>query len=168
MIIASSLVTPDPGLIFWTTVVFLILLVLLGKFAWKPILGAVKAREQSIDEALKLAEEARAEMANLKSDHEKLVKEAKAERDQILKEAKETRDKVVAEAQNAAKTEAAAIIAKAQEEIKRDQEQAFKQLKAEVADMAVEAATVILKGQLADKEKQQALVNEYLKEAKFN
>ncbi|MGB0429948.1 MAG: F0F1 ATP synthase subunit B [Bacteroidia bacterium] len=168
MIFASSLVTPDPGLIIWTSVVFVILLILLRSFAWKPILGAVKAREESIDDALKSAEKAREEMSSLQSEHEKLVREAKAERDQILKDAKETKDKVVSEAQNIAKQEAASIMARAQENIRREQEQAMKELKAEVATMAIEAATVILKGQLSDKEKQQAIVDEYLKEAKFN
>ena len=107
-------------------------------------------------------------MSSLQSEHEKLVKQAKAERDQILKDAKETRDKVVADAQNTAKNEAALIMAKAQENIKREQEQAFKELKHEVVDIAIEAATIILKGHLADKEKQQSLIEEYLKESKFN
>lgn len=163
-----ELVTPGFGLIFWTTITFLLLVFLLGKFAWKPILSAVNERENSIKEALNSAAKAKEEMAALQNEHEKLVRQAKAERDQILKEAKETRDKVVSEAQNIAKREAASIMAKAHEEIKRDQEQAFKQLKSEVADMAIQAATLILKGQLNDKEKQQSIVDEYLKEAKFN
>lgn len=163
-----ELVTPGFGLIFWTTISFLLLVFLLGKFAWKPILKTVQEREQSIEEALKSAEKAREEMASLQSEHEKLVKQAKAERDQILKEAKETRDKVVAEAQNIAKKEAASIMVKAQESIKREQEQAFKELKNDVVDIAISAATVILKGQLTDKEKQQTLVEEYLKDSKFN
>lgn len=163
-----ELVTPGFGLIFWTTISFLLLVFLLGKFAWKPILKTVQEREQSIEEALKSAEKAREEMASLQSEHEKLVKQAKAERDQILKEAKETRDKVVADAQNIAKKEAASIMVKAQESIKREQEQAFKELKNDVVDIAISAATVILKGQLTDKEKQQTLVEEYLKDSKFN
>ena len=163
-----SLVTPDIGLLFWTTISFLLLVFVLGKFAWKPMLKAVNERQTSIEESLKQAEQARAEMANLQTEHEKLLVEAKMERDQILKEAKETRDKVIADAQNVAKTEAAAVMAKAQMEIKRDQEQAFKTLKAEVAEMAIGAATAILKNELSDKAKQEALVDEYLKEAKFN
>lgn len=163
-----SLVTPDIGLLFWTTITFLLLVFVLGKFAWKPMLSAVNKRQDSIEEALKQAEKARQEMANLQSDHEKLLREAKAERDQLLKDAKETRDKVIADAQATAKTEAAAVMAKAQAEIKRDQEQAMKALKSEVAEMAISAATAILKSELADKAKQEALVDEYLKDAKFN
>lgn len=163
-----ELVTPGFGLIFWTTITFLILVFLLGKFAWKPILKTVNERDQKIEESLKAAEAAREQMKDLQSDHEKLVREAKAERDNILKEAKETRDKVIAEAQNTAKAEAAAILAKANEDIKREQEQAFKELKKEVVDIAIQAATVILKSELKDSGKQQELVDSYLKDSKFN
>lgn len=163
-----SLVTPDIGLLFWTTISFLLLVFVLGKFAWKPMLKAINERQNSIEESLKQAEKARAEMANLQTEHKNLLVEAKMERDQILKDAKETRDKVIADARNAAKTEAASVMAQAQAEIHRDQEQAFKMLKAEVADMAISAATAILKSELSDKAKQVALVDEYLKDAKFN
>lgn len=168
MLIASSLVTPGIGLIVWTTLVFLILLFLLGKFAWKPILKAVKEREQGIEESLSAAQNARKEMESLHSDHERLVKEAKAQRDQILKGAKETKDQVIAQAQETAKTEAQAIMAKGKEEIVREREQAFKQLKSEVAQMAIQAASLILKDELKDKAKQEALVEAYLKDTKFN
>lgn len=163
-----DLITPGIGLVFWTSVVFIILVFLLGKFAWKPILGAVKDREKSIEDALLSAEKAREEMSKLQSDHEQLVKEAKAERDNILKEAKSTKDKVIAQAEEIAREEASKIMARANAEIEREREQAFKELKKEVAIIAISAATKILKNELQDKAKQEALVNEYLQEAKLN
>lgn len=164
----ASLTTPGFGLIFWTTLTFLLLVFVLGKFAWKPILKTVKDREQSIEDALKQAEKAREEMSKLQSDHEKLVKEAKAERDNILKEAKETKDRVVADAENAAKEKAAAVMEKANQDILREREQAFKELRKEVATIAIEAATKILRKELSDPKASEALVNEYLGEAKMN
>lgn len=163
-----ELLTPGFGLIFWTTLTFLLLVFLLAKFAWKPILNTINEREKSISEALEQAKKAREEMSTLHSEHEKLVREAKEQRDLILKEAKETRDKVIADAQNQAKKEASSILEKAFEDIKREQEQALKVLKQEVATMAVNAATVILKNELSDKAKSQALVDAYLKESKLN
>lgn len=163
-----ELITPGFGLIFWTTITFLILVFILGKFAWKPILGAVKERETSIAEALQSAEKAREEMAKLQSDHEELVKKAKVERDQILKEAKETKDRVIAQAEKTAKEEASRIIEKANQEIRRESEQAFKELKKEVASIAIEAAGKILRQELSDKSASEALVEKYLGEAKLN
>lgn len=168
MFIASSLVTPNIGLIFWTTLVFLILLVLLRAFAWKPILKAVKDREDNINDALQSAEKAKKEMAKLQSDHEALVRKAKNERNEILKEAKETKDKVIGEAQAIAKEEASKIMANAKSEIEKNKEKAFKELKNEVANIAVDVATKILRSELTDKAKSEKLVEEYLKEAKLN
>lgn len=163
-----ELVTPGFGLIFWTTITFLILIFLLGKFAWKPILGAVKERESSIADALQAADKAREEMSKLQSDHQELVKKAKVERDEILKEAKETKDRVIAQAEKTAKEEASRIIEKANQEIRRESEQAFKELKKEVASIAIEAAGKILRQELSDKNASEALVEKYLGEAKLN
>lgn len=90
-----DLITPEVGLIFWQTIVFLVLMLILAKFAWKPILGAVRTREESINEALASAEDARKEMQNLKADNEKLLQEARAERDEILKEARQLKEKMI-------------------------------------------------------------------------
>ena len=98
------------SLLFWNTLIFLILLFLLGKYAWKPIMGAVKQREESINKALESAEEARAQMANLKADNERLLAEARAERDAMLKEAREIKDKIVAEAKEEAGREGEKLI----------------------------------------------------------
>ena len=93
-----ELVTPQIGLIFWTSLSFLILMFLLKKFAWAPILGAVKNREASIREALESAENARAEMANLHADNERILKEARAERDAMLKDARDIKASIVSSA----------------------------------------------------------------------
>ena len=100
-----DLVIPSIGLIFWTSLVFIILLFLLAKFAWKPILKSVKERETKIETALEASEKAREEMAALKSQNEDLRKEALVERDALLKEAREMKDKIVSEAKNTAKEE---------------------------------------------------------------
>jgi F-type H+-transporting ATPase subunit b len=156
----NPLVTPDVGLLFWTTVTFLILLVLLRKFAWKPILNAVKAREESIDEALDAAEKARSEMAQLKSDNEKILKEAREQRDGILKEAREIKDKTIAEANR--------IIADAREQIENQKMAAITELKNQVGAMSISIAEKVLRAELEDKAKQEALVNEQLKDFNLN
>jgi F-type H+-transporting ATPase subunit b len=164
----NPLVTPDVGLLFWTTVTFLILLVLLRKFAWKPILNAVKAREESIDEALDAAEKARSEMAQLKSDNEKILKEAREQRDGILKEAREIKDKTIAEAKEKAGEEANRIIADAREQIENQKMAAITELKNQVGAMSISIAEKVLRAELEDKAKQEALVNEQLKDFNLN
>ena len=112
-----ELVTPSIGLVFWTALAFICLLILLRKFAWKPILGAIHEREQFIDDALNKAELAKQEMARLTSQNEELMKQARAERDEILKEAKILKDSIVNEAKTSAQTEGAKLIEKARIEI---------------------------------------------------
>ena len=113
-----DLITPDIGLFFWQTVVFLVLIFIMAKFAWKPILGAVKEREDSINNALASAENARKEMQNLQADNEKLLHEARAERDAILKEAREIKERVIADASTEAQAKADKIVAQALSNIK--------------------------------------------------
>ena len=110
-----DLVTPDFGLIFWTLVTFLLLVFLLGKFAWKPILKMVDDREASIEDALKAAERARDEMKSLQSDNEAVLKEARQERERILKEAREMKNKIVSDAKDIAIAEGEKAIASAQD-----------------------------------------------------
>ena len=119
-----ELVTPGFGLVFWTTVSFLILLVLLRKFAWKPILSAVNDREESIEEAIQQAQKAREEMANLKADNERILNEARAERDQMLKEARDIRDNMINESKDVAKNEADKIMTSAREAIENEKKAA--------------------------------------------
>ena len=149
-------------------VIFLILFFLLAKFAWKPILSAVKQREDSINNALEAAEEARKQMANLKADNERLLAEARAERDAMLKEAKELKDRIVAEAKDEAQKEGQKIIEQAKQAIESEKKVAVAQLKDKVASLSLEIAQKVMKNELADPKKQTDLINEYLKSATLN
>ena len=163
-----DLVTPEIGLIFWTTVTFVILLFLLAKFAWKPILKAVKDREASIEDALKSADKARQEMEKLKSDNEQILREARAERDGILKDAREISEKMVAEAKAKANAEGAKAIEQAREQIENQKMAAVTELKNQVAKMSIDIAEKIIRKELSDKGNQEALVGEQLKDFKLN
>ena len=127
-----ELVTPQIGLIFWTTLSFFILLFILKKLAWTPILGAVKDREASIKDALASAENARNEMANLQADNQRILQEARAERDEMLKEARDIKATIVTDAKNAAKAEADAIISAAKALIENEKVAAITELKSSV------------------------------------
>jgi len=163
-----ELVTPQIGLIFWTTISFLILMLLLKKFAWSPILGAVKNREESIKEALESAENARKEMANLQADNERILKEARAERDEMLKEARDIKANIVSDAKNSAKEEADKIIASAKAVIENEKTAAISELKNSVGALSVEIAEKVLKAELKDSDKQNAYIAEMLKDVKLN
>ncbi|MBL7918303.1 MAG: F0F1 ATP synthase subunit B [Bacteroidia bacterium] len=168
LIILASLITPGIGLIFWTSVVFIILLVLLGKFAWKPILNAIKTREEGIEKALASAESALKDMRELKSNNEKILNEAKAERDVMLKEARETKDAIVAEAKDKASKEAERILASAREQIIAEKNAAVAELKSQVAGLSIEIAEKILRSELSSDDKQKALVNNLMKDVNLN
>jgi len=163
-----DLITPEIGLIFWQTIVFLVLILLLAKFAWKPILGAVKQREDSINEALTSAETARKELQNLKADNEKLMKEARAERDAILKEARELKEKVLASATEEAQTKADKIVAQAKESIEQEKKAAMADIKSQVASLSLEIAEKVVRKELSSKEKQHQLIDEMLGNATLN
>lgn len=163
-----DLVLPGEGLLFWTTFVFLILLFLLKKFAWKPILGAVKQREESIQTALDSAKEAEEKLSKLTNENEALLKEARIERDAILKEAKEAKNTIVAEAKSQASEEAAKVLADAKEQIAMEKAKAVTELKNQVASLSIEIAEKILKGELSDKSKQETLVNSLIDDVNLN
>jgi len=163
-----DLVIPSIGLIFWTSLVFIILLFLLGKFAWKPILKSVKERETKIETALEASEKAREEMAALKSQNEDLRKEALVERDALLKEAREIKDKIVAEAKNSAKEEGERIVESAREVIINEKMAAVTEIKNQVAALSIEIAEKIVKEKLSTDEKQKALVDGLVKEINLN
>ncbi|WP_306549854.1 F0F1 ATP synthase subunit B [Daejeonella sp.] len=164
----NPLVSPDPGLFIWSTVTFLILFFLLSKFAWKPIVKALDERERSIEDALSKAEMAKAEMAKLISENEDLLKEARLERDSILKEAKEIKDQIVNDAKDLAKSEGAKLIEKAKIEITNQKLAAMAEIKNQVSSLSIEIAEKVLRKQFEDQGKQQALVNDLLKEVKLN
>ena len=163
-----DLVTPSIGLVFWTSVSFICLLIILRKFAWKPILGALHEREQFIDNALNKAELAKQEMARLTSQNEDLMKQARAERDEILKEAKILKDSIVLEAKTSAQTEGAKLIEKARIEIENQKKAALAELKGQVSALSLDIAERVLRSQLDDKAKQQALVTSLLKDVELN
>lgn len=162
-----ELVTPDLGLVVWTTVSFLILLILLRKFAWKPILEAINERERSIEDSLSKAEAAKQEMARLTNENDALLKQAYAERDVILQEARKLKDKIVSEAKEAAQVEGARMIENARLEINMQKALAIADVKNQVASLSIEIAEKVLRKQFEDAKKQDALVTELLKEVKL-
>jgi F-type H+-transporting ATPase subunit b len=163
-----DLVTPAIGLVFWTTVVFIILIVLLTKFAWKPILSAIKEREQNIEKALKSADRARAEIKDLQNANERLLNEARAERDAMLKEAREIKEKMLADAKEKAKEEAERILSSARDTIRNEKNAALAQIKEQVATLSIEVAEKILKSELSSEVKQKVLAEQLLEEVKLN
>lgn len=163
-----DLITPEIGLFFWQTIVFLVLLFLMAKFAWKPILSSVKNREESINEALASAENARKEMQNLKSDNEQLLIQARAERDAILKEARELKEKTIASAAEESKAKADRIVADAMRSIELEKQSAMAELKNQVATLSVEIAEKVLRKELSSKEEQRQMIEKMLGDAKLN
>lgn len=157
-----QLVTPAIGLIFWMLVTFSILLFILKKFAWKPILESIKNREDSINDALNQAENARGEMARLQGENEQLLAEARQERDAMLKEAKEMKEKIVGEAKSAADEEAKKMIARAQDEIQKQKSAAMDELKKEIASFSVQIAEKLVADKLENNDAQQKLIANHL------
>ena len=160
-----DLVTPDVGILFWTFISFAVLLFLLKKFAWKPIVGAVNDREQSIREALASAEKARLEMQNLTADNERILKEARVEREALLKEAREIKSKLIAEAKDEAQMQASKLIEQAQSAIQSEKKAAISELKNQVAELSVGIAEKVLQAELSSKDKQLAIVEKMLSQA---
>lgn len=163
-----ELVSPGFGLIFWTTITFLLLVVLLRKFAWKPILSAVKEREKTIDDALKSAEKAKEQMAQLQADNQKIINEAKVERDRLMKEAREVKDKIISEAKEQANIEAKKMIEIARQNIENEKSAAIVEIKNLVSNLSIDIAEKILRKELSGGDKQKELIETLLNEAKFN
>jgi F-type H+-transporting ATPase subunit b len=156
------------GLFFWQTLLFVALVLLLKKFAWKPILDAVNEREQGIKDALDSAEQAKQEMANLQADNEKLLKEARAERDAMLKEARDIKNKMINDAKEEAKVEADKMVAQAQSAIESEKKAAIADLKNQVASLSLEIAEKVVKENLSKDDKQQKLVKNLLEDSSLN
>jgi len=163
-----SLITPEFGLLFWQTLIFLILLLLLAKFAWKPILSSLKEREDSIDEALKMAQNAKLEMQNLKAGNEKLLADARHERDQMLKEGQSIANQLIEQAKTTAVEEANRIAQQAREAIQQEKNLALAEVKNTAAQLSVDIAERVLRRELAEPAAQQKLVDDYLKDVKLN
>lgn len=162
-----DLVTPGIGLIFWSTITFILLLWLLKRYAWKPILGAVRSREESITAALAAAEEAKKEMQNLTADSEKLLKEARAEREAMLKEAREIKEKIISDARDLAQVEGDKMIRQAQATIESEKKAAVADIRNQVAELSVAIAEKVIKEKFSDKSKQLALVDSMLGDLKL-
>jgi F-type H+-transporting ATPase subunit b len=163
-----DLITPGFGLVFWTAITFIFLLLILGKFAWKPILGAVSEREEGIKTALASAENARKEMENLSADNDRILKEARLEHQAMLKEARELKNNMIETAKSEAKDEANKLITRAQLTIEAEKKAAIADLKSAVAKLSITIAETVVREELADKAKQEKLVESMLQNAKLN
>ena len=152
------------GLFVWQTLLFVALLLLLKKFAWKPILDAVNERETSIKESLSAAEKARDDMEAVQADNKRILKEARSERDALLAEAKTASIKIVNRAKEDAKAEADKITAQAQETIQNEKKAAINELKTQVASLSVDIAAKVLQTELKDQAAQEKFVSELVKE----
>lgn len=163
-----DLLIPELGTIVWQTVSFLLLLFLLTKFAWKPVLKSIGDRERSIENALDSAEKAKEEMARLTNENEVLLREARVERDLILKEAKELKEQIVRDAKTSAEVEGAKMIEKAKLEITHQKALALAEVKNEVSTLALDIAKKVLHEGYQDKSNQEQLVSDLLKNLKLN
>lgn len=152
------------GLFFWQLVLFVVLILLLKRFAWKPILGAVSDREEGIKNALASAEDAKKEMQNLNASNEQLLKDARAERDSLMKEAREIKEKMISEAKEEAKEVTSKLIVSAQASIEQEKQAALAELKKQVAELSIGIAETVIKKELASKEDQLKLVEGILEE----
>ena len=163
-----DLILPDYGLLIWTGLVFCLLLFLLAKFAWKPILNAVDAREQKIHEALELAVKTKAEMQLLQAENEKILKEARAQRDAIMNDAKETAVQMIEDAKNKAKLEANKIVESAKTSIAMEKTAAIVDLKNQLAGFSLDIAEKIVRGDLSTDAKQKALAEKLADDINMN
>ncbi|MEP6928066.1 MAG: F0F1 ATP synthase subunit B [Ginsengibacter sp.] len=163
-----QLLTPGFGLIFWTLLSFIIVFLILKKFAWKPILNSLNQREKGIAESLATAEKVRAEMAELKSENEILLSKAREERAIMMREAKETRDKIISEAKEQARAETNKIIADAQGAINQQKMAALTDLKNQVGNLVIEVSEKVLRRELNNKEEQEKYIQQLAAKVELN
>lgn len=163
-----DLVMPELGLLFWMLVSFSLLLFILKKFAWKPILKALSDRENSIDEALKSAEEAKNEMVKLQANNQQILIEAMQERDKIVKLASEMKDSIISEAKNKAIIEAEKVMENARISIEREKVAAIEEMKNAIATFSIDIAEKILSEKLTDDKQQKELVKKYVGQINVN
>jgi F-type H+-transporting ATPase subunit b len=168
ILLANSLTTPAIGTLVWSVLIFSLFFLILTKFAWKPILSAVKARDEMIKGSLESAEKAREEMMKLQSDNEAILRKAREEREGILKEAREVRDKLISEAKGRASEEAEKLVEKARAGIESEKRKALSEIHEQVATLSVEIASKLLGEKLAHTGEQEKLIDNYLKEIDFN
>ncbi|MGB3605672.1 MAG: F0F1 ATP synthase subunit B [Psychroserpens sp.] len=158
----------SPGLFVVQTILLLLLIFIMVKFAWKPILNSLNEREEGIQGALDAAEKAKREMANLQADNQKLLQEARLEREAMLKEARELKAKMITDAEEQAQSQANKMIAQAQEAISSEKKAAMAELKSHVASLSLDIAEKVVRNELSNKDKQLKLVEDMLGEATLN
>lgn len=163
-----DLITPGIGLIFWTTIVFLVLLWLLGKYAWKPILKAVQMREEGINTSLKKAEKARIELASLEQDKEMIVREAKNEKLKLIDEGKAAQVEIIREAKEKAKKEAEKIIVSASKDFEAEKQKAIESLKQQMVSISIDMVSKIIEKELDTNKKHEEIISRMLDNANFN
>lgn len=163
-----SLLTPDLGLLFWTLIAFLVVFFLLKKMAWPAIIKGLQDRENNIANSIATAEKVKLEMAQLKNDNEILLAQAREERAVMLKEAKETRDKIINDAREAAKAQAAKIVADAQASINNQKMAAITDIKNQVGNLVIEVSEKVLRRELGNKTEQENYIKQLAQEAKLN
>ncbi len=163
-----ELLLPEFGLFFWTLLAFLILLFLLKKFAWKPILSALEDREKGIADSIASADRIKSEMSSMKSEHEQLLTQAREERSQIMKEARDAKDKMINEAKEEAKEAANKIMAEARAQIQNEKMAALTDVKNQIGSLVIEVSEKVLRKELADKTTQEGYIKTLANEIKLN
>jgi F-type H+-transporting ATPase subunit b len=167
ILLTNSLTSPGVGTIFWSALIFILFFLVLTKFAWKPILSAVKARDEMIKGSLESAEKAREDMLKLQSDNEAIMRKAREEREGILKEAREVRDKLISEAKGKASAEAEKLIEKARVGIESEKRKALSEIREQVVNLSVEIASKLINEKLRQTGEQEKLIDNYLREINF-
>lgn len=168
VLLANSLTSPAIGTIFWSILIFLVFFFLLTKFAWKPVLAAIRAREEMIKGSLESAAKAREEMKKLQSDNEAILRKAREEREEILKEARDVRDRLISEAKVRATEEAGKLVEKARAGIESEKRKALSEIHEQVANLSVEIASKLLGEKLKTTQEQSKLIDTYLKDIDLN
>ena len=163
-----QLITPDFGLLFWMLVSFIIFVIILKKYAWKPILKSIKERDESIEHALKSAEEARTEIGEIKKESERIRQDVLIEREKIIDKAVHEKDKIVEAAKHQAKAEADKIFQETKQDIEHEKKQAIIELKNQVATVSIQIAEKVLRKEMANKKDQEQYINDLLKETNLN
>jgi len=168
LLAGNSLTSPAIGTIFWAVLIFSIFFLILTKFAWKPILSALRQRDDMIKGSLEAAEQARKDMLQLQSDNEAVLRKAREEREDILREARDVRDKLIAEAKGRATQEAAKIVENAKAGIEREKTKALSEIHDQLATLSVEIASKLLGEKLSRTGEQEKLINKYLEDINLN
>ena len=158
----------SPGLFAMQTLIMLVLIFILARFAWKPIMNSIEDREKGIQDALDAAENAKKEFQNLQADNDRILKEARVERDAMLKEAREMKEGMLEEARNEAKAEGEKLMTQAKEAIESEKKAAVAEIKEQVANLSVEIAEKVIREELSNKKKQLKLVDDMLGDIKLN